>query len=79
MKNTNASHRDDYEADIVYGTMDDFVCNYFQCSTEVMETGNFHLSRGFITEVSMIPTIWNFQESRMTVSWCLLLKSSEAS
>ncbi|XP_071348330.1 uncharacterized protein [Trachinotus anak] len=42
MKKTNASQRDVYEADIVYGTMDDFVSDYFQLGLEVMETGNPH-------------------------------------
>ena len=44
------SQRNVYEADIVYGTMDDFISDYFQCGLEVRETGKSHLSRGFIIE-----------------------------
>ncbi|XP_073339951.1 uncharacterized protein [Pagrus major] len=48
MKTTDASYRDIYKAEIVYGTMDDFVSDYFQHGVEVMETGNPQLGRGFI-------------------------------
>ncbi|KAM8737389.1 LOW QUALITY PROTEIN: uncharacterized protein AB9X84_022462 [Acanthopagrus schlegelii] len=48
MKTTGASYRDVYEADIVFGTMDDFVSDYFQHGVEAMETGNLQLGRGFI-------------------------------
>ncbi|XP_056256499.1 uncharacterized protein LOC130184561 [Seriola aureovittata] len=65
MKKTNASHRDVYEADIVYGTMDDFVSDYFQYGLEVMETGNPHLSRGFIIEDDRLSASHNLDLSRL--------------
>ncbi|XP_036929417.1 uncharacterized protein LOC119005671, partial [Acanthopagrus latus] len=48
VKTTSASYRDVYEADIVFGTMDDFVSDYFRHGVEAMETGNLQLGRGFI-------------------------------
>ncbi|KAG9274067.1 hypothetical protein AMEX_G10872 [Astyanax mexicanus] len=48
MKKNTTSQRDIYKADIVYGTMDDFVSDYFQYGLEMTETGNSHFERGFI-------------------------------
>ncbi|KAM8734729.1 uncharacterized protein AB9X84_023451 [Acanthopagrus schlegelii] len=48
VKTTSASYRDVYEADIVFGTMDDFVSDYFQHGVEAMEKGNLQLGRGFV-------------------------------
>ncbi|CAI5640753.1 unnamed protein product [Oreochromis niloticus] len=53
MKKTDPSFLDVYEADIVYGTMDDFVSDYVQRGIEAMETGNPQMSRGFVIEKSL--------------------------
>ena len=50
MNKFGAPQRNVYEADIVYGTMDDFISDYLLYGLEVMETGKAHLSRGFIIE-----------------------------
>ncbi|KAJ8247900.1 hypothetical protein GJAV_G00251850 [Gymnothorax javanicus] len=50
MKKNNASRSDVYEADIVYGTMHDFVSDYLQYGLDVMGREKRQLSRGFIIE-----------------------------
>ncbi|XP_030264389.1 uncharacterized protein LOC115576041 [Sparus aurata] len=65
MKVTGASYRDVYEADIVYGTMDDFLSDYFQHSVEVMETGNPQLGRGFIITRQSLGASNNLELSRL--------------
>ncbi|CAL8249408.1 unnamed protein product, partial [Merluccius merluccius] len=65
MKKTNASYRDVYEADIVYGTINDFVSDYFQYGIEVMETGNPQLSRGFIIEEQSLSSSPNLELTRI--------------
>lgn len=64
MKKTNAAW-DVYEADIVYGTINDFVSDYFQYGIEVMETGNPLLSRGFIIEERSLSSSHNLELSRL--------------
>ncbi|XP_035798188.1 uncharacterized protein LOC118469439 [Amphiprion ocellaris] len=65
MNKTKASYKDVYEADIVYGTMDDFVSDYFQHGIEVMETGNPQLSRGFIIQQQSLSASKNLELSRL--------------
>ncbi|XP_018515822.1 uncharacterized protein LOC108872552 [Lates calcarifer] len=65
MKKTNALQEDVYEADIVYGTMDDFVSDYFQYGLEVMETGKPSLSRGFIIEQRSLSASHDLELSRL--------------
>ncbi|XP_051799497.1 uncharacterized protein LOC110970824 [Acanthochromis polyacanthus] len=50
MEKTNTSYSDVYEADIVYGTMDDFVSDYFKGSIEATEADSPQFSRGFLIE-----------------------------
>ncbi|XP_028282490.1 uncharacterized protein LOC114449221 [Parambassis ranga] len=64
-KRKTASYRDVYEEDIVYGTMDDFVSDYFQHSIEVMETRNPQLSRGFIIEEQCVNASYDLKLSRL--------------
>lgn len=65
MNKTNASYKDVYEADIVYGTMDDFVSDYCQHGIEVMETENHHLNRGFIIAEQNLSASKNLELSRL--------------
>ncbi|GLD72897.1 uncharacterized protein AKAME5_002422200, partial [Lates japonicus] len=62
---TNTSPREVYEADIVYGTMDDFVSDYLQYGLEMMETGNPLLIRGFIIEQRRLSASPDLELSRL--------------
>lgn len=65
----SASERNDvYEADIVYGTMDDFMSDYLQYGLEVMETGKPHLSRGFIVETRSLSSSHTLEFKRLKES-----------
>ncbi|CAI5640746.1 unnamed protein product [Oreochromis niloticus] len=65
MKKTDPSFLDVDEADIVYGTMDDFVSDYVQRGIEAMETGNPQLSRGFIIEKQSLSALHALELSRL--------------
>ncbi|XP_038585511.1 uncharacterized protein LOC119910774 [Micropterus salmoides] len=65
MKKTNASYREVYEADIVYGTISDFISDYFQYGIEGMGTGNPQLRRGFIIEQQSLSSSHNLELSRL--------------
>ncbi|KAL3988693.1 cytochrome c oxidase assembly protein subunit 19 [Sarotherodon galilaeus] len=65
MKKTDPSFQDVYEADIVYGTMDDFVSDYVQRGIEAMETGHTQFSRGFIIEKQSLSALHALELSRL--------------
>ncbi|XP_039873728.1 uncharacterized protein LOC120725116 [Simochromis diagramma] len=65
MKKTDPSFQDVYEADIVYGTMDDFVTDYVQRGIEAMETGHTQFSRGFIIEKQSLTALYALELSRL--------------
>ncbi|XP_014185304.2 uncharacterized protein LOC106632424 [Haplochromis burtoni] len=65
MKKTHPSFQDVYEADIVYGTMDDFVSDYVQRGIEAMETGHTPFSRGFIIEKQSLSVLHALELSRL--------------
>ncbi|XP_014887490.1 uncharacterized protein LOC106947176 [Poecilia latipinna] len=49
-KQTDTSFMTIYEADVIYGTLQDFLSDYFMYWKEVIETQIPHLRRGFIIE-----------------------------
>nr|XP_046269251.1 uncharacterized protein LOC124072113 [Scatophagus argus] len=65
MKKTNPSCRDVYEADVVYGTMDDFVSDYLKQGMEVMQTGSPQLRRGFIIDEQTLSASHDLELSRL--------------
>ncbi|KAG5280713.1 hypothetical protein AALO_G00063170 [Alosa alosa] len=64
-KQMNTSQRNVYESDIVYGTMDDFVSDYFQFGLEVLETRQPHLSRQFLIGERSVGASHNLELSRL--------------
>ncbi|KAJ8342066.1 hypothetical protein SKAU_G00319940 [Synaphobranchus kaupii] len=64
-KKTNDSYSDVFQADIVYGAIEDFVTDYFQYSLEVMEGGHPQLIRGFIIEKGCLSAGQNLNFSRL--------------
>ncbi|KAM6992376.1 LOW QUALITY PROTEIN: uncharacterized protein LKV04_008428 [Tautogolabrus adspersus] len=65
MKESKASCRNIYEVDIVYGTIDDFLSDYFQQGMELMEKGNPQQSRKFIFEGQSLRFSTNLELSRL--------------
>ncbi|XP_069380456.1 uncharacterized protein [Paralichthys olivaceus] len=65
MRKDNISLMDVYEADIVYGTMDDFVSDYLQCGLKGMEVGSPLLSRGFVIEERCLSASYNLELSML--------------
>ncbi|XP_053275843.1 uncharacterized protein LOC128437688 [Pleuronectes platessa] len=63
LRKDNTSLMDVYEADIVYGTMDDFVSDYLQCGLKGMEAGSPLLSRGFLIEDRCLSASYNLELS----------------
>ncbi|XP_061100366.1 uncharacterized protein LOC133130114 [Conger conger] len=63
-RNTNESF-EVYEADIVYGSIEDFVTDYLQYSFEVVEAGRPQLIRGFIIEKGCLSTGRSLKFSRL--------------
>ncbi|XP_017266578.1 uncharacterized protein LOC108232940 [Kryptolebias marmoratus] len=57
--------KDVYEADVVYGTLENFVSDYFQYGKEVMEAGSSQLIRGFIIDMKSLKTFHNLNLSRL--------------
>ncbi|KAJ8342045.1 hypothetical protein SKAU_G00319730 [Synaphobranchus kaupii] len=64
-RKTNESRSDAYEADIVYGAIEDFITDYFQYSLKVMEGGHPQLIRGFIIENGSLSAGQNLNFSRL--------------
>ncbi|XP_023820907.1 uncharacterized protein LOC105357957 [Oryzias latipes] len=60
-KTTGTSFKDVYEADIVYGTLSDFVSDYIQHAKEVMENRVPPLPRGFFIEEQSLDSLENLE------------------
>lgn len=71
MNKLTASQGNVYEADIVYGKLDDFISDYFQCGLEVTETGKSHLSREFIIEKRSLSSSHTLKFERLKESGAL--------
>ncbi|KAG5849649.1 hypothetical protein ANANG_G00113160 [Anguilla anguilla] len=64
-RKTNDSYGDIYEADIVYGGIEDFITDYFQYSLEVMEGRCPQHIRGFIIENGCLSAGHNLTFSKL--------------
>ncbi|XP_053276202.1 uncharacterized protein LOC128437932 [Pleuronectes platessa] len=64
-----------YEADIVYGTMDDFVYDYLQCGLKGIEAGSPLLSRGFLIEDRCLSASYNLELSVLKENDALVFAS----
>ncbi|XP_061573869.1 uncharacterized protein LOC133440573 [Cololabis saira] len=62
---TDASLRDVYGADIVYGILDDFVSDYFQHGKDVMENRQPQLIRGFIIDAKSLSSLEKLDLSKL--------------
>ncbi|XP_035272931.1 uncharacterized protein LOC118226995 [Anguilla anguilla] len=64
-RKTNKSYGDVYEADIVYGAIEDFITDYFQYGLAMMEAGSSQFIRGFIIENGCLGAGHNLNFSRL--------------
>ncbi|KAM4552135.1 LOW QUALITY PROTEIN: uncharacterized protein PAE49_015653 [Odontesthes bonariensis] len=64
-RENDATFQDVYQADIVYGTLDNFVSDYFENSIKLMETGIPERIRGYIIEEQCLSSFHNLKLSRL--------------